>query len=298
MRNFIGIFAVAAVGLGFSASAWAQDSTEYGPSETYEDGIAQDDEDDALQDILNDDDEESVKDEQDALRSGDIDDRVGVADETIMEEEAAAQKRVIKTIQKKDFLKLGRFEAMPNVGFVTNDPFLNRYIAGVRLGYHLTEIFAFEAELAYAPDLGDGDWKGLTHQLVNENHVSPDISKLTFIANGAFQFSPIYGKVALSGNNIIVFDIYGAFGMGITQTRDDLEALQAVGDAEAMATEVQMHPTTNFGGGARVVFNQTVAVRIDGRSLVYIETVNSTTLEMKNNFILSGGVSFFFPQTS
>ena len=58
---------------------------------------------------------------------------------------------------------------------------------------------------------------------------------------------------------------------------------------------MQIHPTTNFGGGARVVFNEFVAVRVDGRSLVYIETVNSTTLEMKNNFILSGGVSFFFP---
>ena len=36
-------------------------------------------------------------------------------------------------------------------------------------------------------------------------------------------------------------------------------------------------------------------MRVDGRSLIYIETVNSTTLEMKNNFILSGGVGFFFP---
>jgi outer membrane beta-barrel protein len=291
MRSFVGMIAL---GLAFASPAFAND-----------DGLVQDDTeededvDDALDDILNDDDDvESVKDEQDALRSGDIDDRVGVADETIIDAEVQGQDRVIKTIQKKDFLKLGRFEAMPNVGFVTNDPFLNRYIAGVRMGYHLTEIFAFEGELAYAPDLGDADWKGLTHQLVNQNHVSPDISKLTLIANGAFQFSPIYGKVALSGDNIIHFDIYGAFGMGVTQTRDDLEALQAEGDAEAITTEVQLHPTTNFGGGARVVFNHTVAVRIDGRSLVYIETVNSTTLEMKNNFILSGGVSFFFPQMS
>ena len=291
MRSFVGMLAL---GLAFASPAFAND-----------DGLVQDDSeededvDDALDDILNDDDDvESVKDEQDALRSGDIDDRVGVADETIIDSEVQGQDRVIKTIQKKDFLKLGRFEAMPNVGFVTNDPFLNRYIAGVRIGYHLTEIFAFEGELAYAPDLGDADWKGLTHQLVNQNHVSPDISKLTLIANGAFQFSPIYGKVALSGDNIIHFDIYGAFGMGVTQTRDDLEALQAEGDAEAIATEVQLHTTTNFGGGARIVFNETVAVRVDGRSLVYIETVNSTTLEMKNNFILSGGVSFFFPQMS
>ena len=198
-------------------------------------------------------------------------------------------------IQKKDFMKIGRFEATPSVGFVTNDPFLNRYIAGVRLGYHLTEIFAIEGELSYSPDLGETDWKPLTTQLVNENNVSPDISKLTLVSNATFQFSPIYGKVALGGGNIIHFDIYGAFGMGVTQTRDDLRALQAEGDPIAQATEVQLQPTTNFGGGVRVVFNETLAVRVDGRSLVYIETVNSTTLEMKNNFVLSGGVGFFFP---
>jgi len=292
MRSFV--TTISLLGLALATPAFADDAVAQDDEEDAE----EESEDDALEDILRDDDEESVKDEQEALRAGDIDDRVGVQDETILEADQIAQKRVIKTIQKKDFLKLGRFEAMPAVGFVTNDPFLNRYIGGVRLGYHLTEIFAFEAEIAYAPDLDDADWKGLTHQLVEKNHVSPDISKLTFISSGVFQFSPIYGKVALSGNNIIHFDIYGAFGMGVTQTRDDLEALQAEGDPEAMATEVQMHPTTNFGGGARIVFNQTVAIRVDGRSLVYIETVNSTTLEMKNNFILSGGVSFFFPQMS
>ena len=260
------------------------------------DGVVQDeDDDDDLDDILGGDTEESVKDEQEALRSGDIDDRVGVQDEQILEEQYQAQRRIIKTIQRKNFLKLGRFEGMPMVAFVTNDPFLNRYIAGGRLGYHVTEVFAVEAEVAYSPDLGEADWKGLTKQLVDENHVSPDISKLMLIANGTFQFSPIYGKVALRGNNIINFDVYGAFGMGITRTRDDLNALQAEDDPIALNTEVQIHPTTNFGGGARVVFNEFVAVRVDGRSLVYIETVNSTTLEMKNNFILSGGVSFFFP---
>jgi len=254
------------------------------------DAIVQADEDfgdDELDDILGDtsSDKPTVKEEKEELRSS-----TGAKAPAFVPPD-----RTIKMIQKKDFMKIGRFEATPSVGFVTNDPFLNRYIAGVRLGYHLTEIFAIEGELAYSPDLGETDWKPLTTQLVNENNVSPDISKLTLVSNATFQFSPIYGKVALGGGNIIHFDIYGAFGMGITQTRDDLRALQAEGDPVAQATEVQIQPTTNFGGGVRVIFNETLAVRVDGRSLVYIETVNSTTLEMKNNFVLSGGVGFFFP---
>jgi hypothetical protein len=63
-----------------------------------------------------------------------------------------------------------------------------------------------------------------------------------------------------------------------------------------VVTQHQIHPTTNFGGGARIIFGENLALRIDGRSMVYIETVNATQLEMKNNFLIQGAVSVFFPQ--
>lgn len=269
-------------------------------TETVDDGVVQDDEDDEdyedddFDDLFGDPDDESVEDEQEAVRAGDIDDRVGVVGEDILKVERARKDRLIKTIQRKNFLKLGRLETSPYVGFVTNDPFINRYLAGVGVAYHATEIFALEANLGYAPNLGEADWKPLTKQLVEENKVSPDISKLTLFTNAGFQFSPIYGKVALSGRRIVNFDIFAAFGIGITQTQDDLDAL---GDdsVEAQITANQWHPTTNIGGGARVIFNDMIAFRLEGRSLVYIETIASKTLEMKNNFILAGSVSFFVP---
>lgn len=293
----LALFSVSAL-LG-SGMALAEDSKSIAFDDAL-DGLVQDDDesdedDDDLSDILGGDREDTIEQEQDAVRSGDIDDRIGVRSEAVLEAEQEATRRVIKTIQRKNFLKLGRFEATPSFGMVTNDPFLNRYIFGVSLAYHPTEIFAVEAALAFAPDFGEADWKPLTSQLVTKNQVSPDISKLTGMANVTGQFSPFYGKIAFNGRSIIAFNIYGAFGMGITQTQDDLNALQAVGDPIAEATQTQIHPTTNFGGGARVLFNDWLAVRIDARSMIYIETVNSTVLEMKNNFIVSGGASFFFP---
>ena len=98
--------------------------------------------------------------------------------------------------------------------------------------------------------------------------MSPDISKLTLVSNATFQFSPIYGKVALGGGNIIHFDIYGAFGMGITQTRDDLRALQAEGDPSRSGYGSADPAHHQLCGGVRVIFNETLAVRVDGRSLV------------------------------
>ena len=275
------------------------------------DGLADEDEDDSddeeYDDLFGDDEtdmddlfgeqSDSIQEEQDAVRSGDIDDRVGVVSEQILLEDEQEADRLIKTIQRKNFLKLGRYEFSPYLGFVTNDPFINRYLFGVNGAYHATEIFAFELNMGYSPDLGESDWKSITSQLVNENKVSPDISKLTFFTNFGFQFSPIYGKVALSGRRIINFDVFGAFGMGLTLTQDDLDALGNDSD-EAIATQNQWHPTTNIGGGVRIALDDSLAFRVEGRSMVYIETIASTTLEMKNNFLIAASASFFFPNVS
>ena len=240
-----------------------------------------------------DDDEGStVKQEKDAVRTGSSSPSAAEEDKT---------KRPIKVIQKKNFMKIGRNELGATLGFVSNDPFLNRYILNAVYDRHLTEVFAVELQLGYSPIFGGGDdpstdpdWKKLSKQLLLENSVSPDISELTTHGSVGLAFSPIYGKVAV-GKSIIAFDIYGMFGGGLVQTKDDLRALQAVGDADAIATEKQLHPTTVIAGGVRVAFSPTVAARVEGKSMSYIETVNSTTLEMKNNFILQAGATFFFP---
>lgn len=239
-------------------------------------------------------DEESVKSQKDAVKSGKAEPKKA--------DEPKRRKKVIKTIQPKTFMKLHRYEIGPSVGFVANDPFLNRYILGAVFDYHATEIFAVEVQAAYAPILGQGgcddpDWKPLSCQLLTKNSVSPDISRLTAHGNVGLQFAPIYGKVA-SGNNIIAFDIYGTIGVGVTATEDDLIALQAddeAPDGPAHRTQYQVHPTTLMGGGARVAFSESVAVRAEVKSMTYIEVVKSTTLEMKNNLIVQANVSFFFP---
>lgn len=238
--------------------------------------------------------EDSVKSEKEALKSA-----KETIDTSLPEEGKKKRKQVIKTIQRKTFMKLHRYEIGPAVGFVANDPFLNRYIIGAVGAYHVTEIFAIELQGGYAPILGKGgcddpDWKPLSCQLLEKNSVSPDISRLTAHGSLGLSFAPIYGKAAV-GRGIIGFDIYGSFGIGITQTTDDLYALQKEEDPAAQATENQVHPTTNIGGGARVTFGDTFAMRAEVKSMSYIETVASSTLEMKNNLIIQLSGSFFFP---
>ncbi|MEC8193143.1 MAG: outer membrane beta-barrel domain-containing protein [Myxococcota bacterium] len=271
--------------------AWADDSN---------DGLAQEDDsstDDELGDILGGSTGDGEGTPSDETRDFERSSSDPGADDVILVENDSGKKRLIKTIQKKNFFKKGRWEASPHFAFVANDPFLNRYIVGAGINYNLTEIFAIEANFDFSPDLGDADWKPVTKQLIEENNVSPDISKLTVFGSATFLFSPIYGKVAVVGREIINFDLFGAFGMGMVRTGESLEALDAEQNNErAVLTQYQMHPTTNFGGGARIIFGENLALRVDGRSMVYIETVNATQLEMKNNFLLQGSMSVFFPR--
>jgi len=80
------------------------------PNTAVDDGLAQDDDDedsdDDFDDLFGDPDDESVEDEQEAVRSGDIDDRVGVVSEDILKAKSLKKIRLIKTIQRKNFLKL------------------------------------------------------------------------------------------------------------------------------------------------------------------------------------------------
>jgi outer membrane beta-barrel protein len=229
--------------------------------------------------------EDTVKDEKNALKT---EPKLATADEE-------RKKRIIKTLQHKEFVHQGRYEIAPGIGYVTNDPFINRYLLGAGLTYHVTEVFGVEFRGTFSPDFGQGDWKPITDQIIHENSVTPDISKIEWFGDVNFQYSPIYGKVAISGRNIVMFDIFGAFGTGIVNTRDDLDALQKQTDPVAQATEKQFHPTVNYGGGLRVILSKSFAFRFETRGMSYIEVIQSSTLEMKNNVMLLGSASIFFP---
>ena len=280
IRNIVCLFA-----LGFAPSVFAQDD---------------------IDDLLGGDEESSTKEETAELKE-----EASSSSPSLLEEDQTTD-QIIKTLQRKNFLKLKRWEISPHAAAVINDPFLKRRIIGTGVAYNITEIFAVETMIDYGLDLGEADLTTLTKQIKGENNVAPDISRLLAFGDVSFVYSPIYGKAAVLGRKIVMFDVYGKFGMGIGQTKDDgtVSGILSGADnqcpdistltpgseeAEFCQTQIQWHPTTSFGGGFRIIFNDSFAVRLEGRSLTYIETVNSDMLEMKNNFLVQGSASFFLP---
>lgn len=205
------------------------------------------------------------------------------------------RRKLIKTIQRKYFIKVGRGEFTPYAGMVTNDPFLRRILFGANLGYHLTEVLGLELHAGGSPSFGvegGGDFKTVTSEITEEIAVAPELSRLTAYATLNLNFSPFYGKVATRGRGAFIFDLYGIFGMGIAYTVDDIT--NSEGQPFAEATRTLVRPALSFGGGLRVAFSRTFALRFEARSLSYINTFESTSLELKNNLALMLGGSIFF----
>ncbi len=173
---------------------------------------------------------------------------------------------------------------------VVNDPFLQRRSVVVGVSHEVLGPLRLGAQYGFAPDRGEEDWKPLTTQLVNENSVSPDISKYTMY--GAIRMEvPVIRtskNMARGPGGLRHLDtelrVFG--GMGFARTTDDLEALQATGDERAVATQFQTHPTSHYGLNTTLYWSDRQGLRVEAEFMDYIETVNATTLEMKSNLII------------
>ncbi len=196
--------------------------------------------------------------------------------------------------QAADFSEI-RFGLSSGLETVTNDPFVIRN--GARLGFSVSPAPWVEVGLAgvWFPILGasgsadDPDWTPLTKQLLTENSVSPDISKLAFEIQGVLRIRALsydYSAWTLS---------MGAFaGAAVVSTRDDPYALQVdASDPTFAATANQWHPGP-VGGLYWDLGIRYVAFRLRLEWVGYTETINSTTLEMKNNALLGGEVFVWF----
>ncbi len=208
---------------------------------------------------------------------------------------ATGRKRIIKVVQRRHFMKLHRLETtFPSIGLVTNDPFLRRIMFAGKFEFHLTEISSIGAYLCFSPNMGDSDLKQLTSKLQEQKEVVPDISRIIFVGVVDLGFSPIFGKVELGTTRIINYDLYLAAGAGVLYTQDDEELITG-GRPEYFK---QVHPVTSLAFGFRIAFNEWFGVRLEARLLTHIEQVHrddGMNLEMKNNFAVQFGPSFFLP---
>ena len=172
---------------------------------------------------------------------------------------------------------------MVGVGTVTNDPFLIRHAVTVGGEYRPQAHVAFGVDARYFPDRGDSDWKGLTKQLVEKNHVSPDISKMQYSGTVNLGLFPL----STTKERFVVESRVGVLvSGGVVKTEDDLRALDTTAsDDRATGTQHQVHPCGGFALVGDFWWGNN-GLRLRRERITFIEVVNATTLEMKSNSLL------------
>ena len=258
--------------------------------------------------------EEEAEEPARARPSADDSDDEDEDDADLDEDQPQKRRGLVKVIQRKFFLKYRRVEITPMIGGMLTDDFINRLAVGALINIHVNEILAFELLGNYLPDLQATDYKPLTNRLKNRDGVYPEVSRIVGTFTGNLSLSPIYGKIELGTLRVINYDIYVSAGAGVVSTVDDTllaeDSSECVGlsrqqNQERAACQYinEEHFVTSIGAGFRVVFNDFVGIRLDGRGFAHVERLLSPgktelTLAMKQNFQLSFGVSFFVPPTA
>ena len=219
-------------------------------------------------------------------------------------------------VQNRFFLKEGRVEITPTLGYVPSDPLVMRFVGGLLGAYHFSETFAAEGTFIYSPDLGESDLKGLTNTLVGiglegKGNFQQPVDKMIMGASFAARWAPLYGKINVIGESVLNFDAYGTLGLGMlslqSYTASASEGASSGDDFETVlkATDKKVVLTPNIGIGFNFFLNQTMALKLDARSYFYIadEPVYQTGPEAEaaskrlyNNFVASVGLSFFVPE--
>ncbi len=128
----------------------------------------------------------------------------------------------------------------------------------------------------------------LTQQIINENQVTPDVSRMTWHVHGAMRVNPLVGTL---GAHTVRLGAY--VGLGAVGTKDDLRFSQAVGNPAAEETEVQAHPAAVVGLLAEVGGNH-LRFRARLHSQTHVETYESTVLEMKSAMMFGPEVAWAF----
>jgi outer membrane beta-barrel protein len=210
-------------------------------------------------------------------------------------EEINEGKNRYNVVQNRFFLKEKRFEVAPVGGYVPNNPFAKRYVAGL---------------------LGEGDLKDLTHTLVGIAHegnsevqFQQPVDKMVMGATFAARWAPVYGKINILGERVINFDTYLTAGAGLLTIKEYYatydEALE--GQAEfptALGDAInKSRVPINLGIGMDFFVSSSIALKIDARNYMYFDKKPQYDPEepveesrLYNNFIASAGVGIYFPR--
>jgi outer membrane beta-barrel protein len=200
----------------------------------------------------------------------------------------------VKAVQRKGFLKRGRFEVAPIFALTVNDAFYQKFGGGLRLAYNIHDSFAVAVRgLTYRQP----EWSSpRSWQPAPIRTDSTKEGKVAFggqlLASQIYDqlmldgiWSPIYGKVSVLDQKIVHFDLYLSAGFGLVWT------------ATTEPPRSEKPPiAADLGGGVRFYPKDWLAIELGLMATLYSDRPQaSLPATVQKVFAATVGVSFFFP---
>jgi outer membrane beta-barrel protein len=187
----------------------------------------------------------------------------------------------VKAVQRKGFMKRGRFEVAPILALSVNDAFYQKVGGGLRLAYSLQDSFAVAVRGSYFTPLRTDNVRAGKLAFQSQLLTSQLYSQV--MMDGVW--SPIYGKAAFLGDSIVHFDLFLSAGFGA--------AWSATSDAPRNEGP---HPAAEVGGGVRFYPKEWMAFELGLLATFYPDQpIVSVPATIQRVFVANVGVSFFFP---
>jgi outer membrane beta-barrel protein len=202
----------------------------------------------------------------------------------------------VKAVQRKGFLKRGRFEVAPVFALTVNDAFYQKFGGGLRLAYNFHDSFALALRgVTYRqPEFSDPrKWQPAPIRTDNARE-----GKIAFggqlLSSQIYDqlmldgiWSPVYGKVAFRQKHIVHFDLFLSAGFGLVWTAT----------TEPPRNEAP-HIATDFGGGVRFYPKEWLAFELGMNATLYPDRpIADLPATVQKVFTANFGLSFFFPMS-
>ncbi len=200
-------------------------------------------------------------------------------------ERDVTQEDRVKSVQRKLYLKRGRFELAPAFSVNVNDAYYTKIGGQLRAAFYPADTLALAVRFGLIQTLPTDDVRTAKRNLSSRIFSSVPI----WDAMADLEWSPLYGKVAIF-NSILHFDGYVVGGGGVVFT----ETTTANDD-----TRNKVKPGFDLGIGLRFVTTDWLAVNVSLVNTSYVDTPTGTNkAALQNMMMINLGVSIFFPLKS
>lgn len=218
-------------------------------------------------------------------------------DRPAVERDVTREDRV-KSVQRKLYIKRGRFELAPAAIINVNDPYYTRVGGQIRAAFYPADTLAIAARFAIMQTLAADDVRQATRTL--QSRIFFSVPYWTAMAD--VEWSPLYGKVSFL-NSILHIDGYLLAGGGVvfTERTGTPDTSRPIAGTGMGGTDVQyelrpINPAFDLGIGLRFVAKDFFAVNLGLVNTTYVDTPRGTNKGVTQNLMmLVVGVSIFFP---